>query len=169
MMDGRKVMITVRAREAADLDAITALMGCPGVVRGTLQLPLRSLDERREQYAHRAPGSHSVVAEINGRVVGQLGLQVEQNPRRRHVGSIGMAVHDDFQGRGVGSALLTAILDLADRWLALRRIELEVYTDNAPAIHLYEKFGFVREGQLRDYAFRDGGYIDAFFMARLLP
>ena len=168
-MEQPKPTIIVRAREGADLDAITMLMGCPGVVRGTLQLPLRSLDERREQYARRAPGTHSLVAEIDRRVVGQLGLHVEQNPRRRHVGSIGMAVHDDFQGRGVGSALLTAILDLADRWLALRRIELEVYTDNAAAIGLYEKFGFVREGRLRDYAFRDGGYIDAFFMARVLP
>ena len=160
--------ITVRAREVADLDAITTLMNCPGVIRGTLQLPLRSLDERREQFARRGPGTHSLVADSDGRVVGQLGLHVEQNPRRRHVGSIGMAVHDDFQGRGVGSALLVAILELADRWLALRRIELEVYTDNAAAIALYEKFGFVQEGQLRDYAFRDGGYIDAFFMARVL-
>ncbi|HEY8601257.1 MAG TPA: GNAT family N-acetyltransferase [Thermomicrobiales bacterium] len=168
-MAGRTATITVRARESTDLEAITTLMDCPGVVRGTLQLPLRSLDERREQYGVRVPGTHSVVAEIDGRVVGQLGLHVEQSPRRRYVGSIGMAVHDDFGGRGVGSALLAAILELADRWLALRRIELTVYTDNAAAIGLYEKFGFVREGHLRDYAFRDGDYVDAFFMARVLP
>lgn len=151
----------------ADLEAVAALMNCPGVVRGTLQLPWRSLDERREQFARRPPGVHSVVAEIEGRVVGQLGLHVEQHPRRRHVASLGMAVHDDFQGRGVGSALLAACLDLADRWLDLRRVELEVYADNAPAIHLYEKFGFAREGLLRDYAFRDGAYTDAYAMARL--
>lgn len=159
--------IVVRPREASDLEALAALMSCPGVIRGTLQLPWRSLDDRREQFARRAPGAHSFVAEIDRRVVGQLGLQSEQNPRRRHVGSIGMAVHDDFAGRGVGSALLAACLDLADRWLDLRRIELEVYTDNAPAIHLYEKFGFEREGTLREYAFRDGGYTDAYLMARI--
>lgn len=161
------VPITIRPREAADLEALAALMNCPGVVRGTLQLPWRSLEERREQFARRAPGGHSFVAEIERRVVGQLGLQGEQNPRRRHVGAIGMAVHDDFQGRGVGSALLVACLDLADRWLDLRRIELEVYTDNLAAIHLYEKFGFEREGLLREYAFRDGSYTDAFLMARV--
>lgn len=163
------IPIVVRPREASDLEAVAALMNCPGVVRGTLQLPWRSLDDRREQYARRAPDAHSFVAEIERRVVGQLGLHGEQNPRRRHVGSIGMAVHDDFVGRGVGSALLAACLDLADRWLDLRRVELEVYTDNAPAIHLYEKFGFAREGTLRDYAFRDGGYTDAYLMARLRP
>jgi len=159
--------IRIRAREARDLTAITALFSCPGVIRGTLQLPFRSEDERREQFERRPPGAHFLVAEIDGRVVGQLGLQVQQSPRRRHCGGIGMAVHDDFAGRGVGSALAAAALELADRWLALRRIELEVYTDNAAAIALYEKFGFVREGTLRDFAFRDGGYVDAYLMARV--
>jgi L-phenylalanine/L-methionine N-acetyltransferase len=78
-----------------------------------------------------------------------------------------MAVHDDFQGRGVGSALMAAMLDLADNWLNLRRIELEVYADNAPAVRLYEKFGFAIEGTLRDFAFRDGEYVDAYLMARV--
>lgn len=159
--------ISVRAREARDLEAVHEIMNCPGVVRGTLQLPLRSLDARRDQYAQRPPGAHSLVAEIDGRVVGQLGLHVVQNPRRHHVGSIGMGVHDDFQGRGVGSALLAAALDLADKWLGLRRIELQVYTDNAAAIHLYERFGFAIEGTMRDFAIRDGGFVDAYAMARV--
>jgi putative acetyltransferase len=59
--------------------------------------------------------------------------------------------------------------DLADRWLPVRRIELTVYVDNAPAIALYTRFGFEREGLLRQYALRDGGYIDAYAMARLRP
>jgi len=159
--------IRIRAREARDLAAITALFSCPEVIRGTLQLPFRSEDERREQFERQPPGAHFLVAEIDGRVVGQLGLQAQQHPRRRHCGGLGMAVHDDFAGRGVGGTLVAAALELADRWLALRRIELEVYTDNAAAIALYEKFGFVREGILRDFAFRDGGYVDAYAMARV--
>lgn len=83
--------------------------------------------------------------------------------------SVGMAVRDDWQGKGVGSALMQAATELADRWLNLTRLELAVYTDNAPAIHLYEKFGFVREGTLRQYAFRDGVFVDAYAMARLRP
>jgi hypothetical protein len=76
-------------------------------------------------------------------------------------------VRDDWQRRGVGSALLTAALDLADRWLNYRRLELTVYTDNTAAVTLYRKFGFVIEGTHRDFAFRDGRYVDAFAMARL--
>jgi putative acetyltransferase len=89
--------------------------------------------------------------------------------RRRHAGAIGLIVHDESQGKGIGSALMHAGVDLADKWLNLTRLELEVYTDNAPAIHLYERFGFEREGTLRQYAFRDGNYVDAYLMARLRP
>ena len=159
--------INVRAREPRDIEAVHEIMSCPGVTRGTLQLPLRSLEGRREQYTQPRLETHSLIAEIDGRVVGVLGLHIEPPARRRHVGSIGMGVHDDFQGQGVGSALMSAMINLADKWLNLRRIELEVYTDNAPAIHLYEKFGFVTEGTMRDYAFRDGEYTDAYKMARV--
>jgi putative acetyltransferase len=76
-------------------------------------------------------------------------------------------VHVDYQGRGVGSALMAAAIDLAENWLNISRIELEVYPDNAPALALYEKFGFEREGILRDFAFRDGQYVDSILMARL--
>jgi putative acetyltransferase len=58
---------------------------------------------------------------------------------------------------------------MADRWLNLVRLELEVYTDNEAAIRLYERFGFEREGTMRQYAFRDGLYVDAYAMARIRP
>lgn len=111
--------------------------------------------------------AHHLVAEIDTRVVGSLGLHTETSPRQRYIGSIGMTVHDDFQGRGVGTALMTAMIDLADNWLGLHRIELHVYTDNALAVHLYEKFGFVIEGTARQFALRGGMYVDAYAMARL--
>ena len=62
---------------------------------------------------------------------------------------------------------MQAAVDLADNWLNLSRLELEVYTDNEPAIRLYRKFGFAVEGTLVRFAFRDGRYVDAFAMARL--
>jgi putative acetyltransferase len=80
-----------------------------------------------------------------------------------------MCVHDEWQGKGVGGALMRAGLDLADNWLNLTRLELEVYADNEPAIRLYERFGFEHEGTLRQHAFRDGRYVDSYMMARLRP
>ncbi len=76
-------------------------------------------------------------------------------------------MHDAYAGRGVGTALMAAMIDLADRWLNLKRLQLQVWVDNAPAIALYEKFGFEREGVLRAEGFRDGAYVDALAMARV--
>ena len=151
------------------MDALNEVFNCPGVIHGTLQLPFRSVEERRQRFATFSASSdrHSLVAEVDGRVVGALGLHVEQAARRRHVGSIGMGVHDDFQGRGVGSALMAAMIELADNWLGLRRIELTVYADNPAAIHLYQKFGFVIEGTASQYAWRAGAWVDAHYMARV--
>jgi putative acetyltransferase len=85
----------------------------------------------------------------------------------RHVGSIGMAVRDDWQGKGVGTALMEAALDLADNWLNLTRMELRVYVDNLAAVALYKRFGFEIEGTHRRLAFRNGEYVDAYSMARI--
>jgi L-phenylalanine/L-methionine N-acetyltransferase len=51
--------------------------------------------------------------------------------------------------------------------LRVRRLELAVYVDNAPAIALYKKFGFAVEGTRRAAAFRDGAFVDDYVMARL--
>lgn len=158
--------VRIRAAEMDDAEALHELFACPGVIANTLQLPWRSLEYRRSRLQP-DPNAHRLVALVGGRVVGNLGLHVEQNPRRRDCASMGMAVHDAYQGQGVGSALVAAMVDLADNWLGLRRVELTVYVDNTPAIHLYEKFGFAIEGTLRAFALRAGAYVDAYAMARL--
>jgi putative acetyltransferase len=161
--------ILLRAREPEDAEDIAEIFACPSVVAGTLQLPFRSRTERRERLTQHHDGVHHLVAEIDGQAVGTLGLHVETSPRRRHCGGIGMAVHERVQRQGVGTALLAAAIDLADNWLGLRRLELHVYPDNAAGIRLYEKFGFVVEGTARDFALRDGVFVDALMMARIRP
>ena len=68
---------------------------------------------------------------------------------------------------GVGSALLSAAIDCCDKWMGVSRIEIEVYTDNAAALALYKKHGFVVEGTCLNYALRDGQYVSAHVMARV--
>lgn len=159
--------ITVRHAEPDDYEAMHRIFSGPLAVAGTLQLPLQSVDRSRHRLAETEPGTYRLVACADGEVVGTIGLHTLSNPRRKHVADIGMAVRDDWQGKGVGSALLAAALDLADNWLNIQRVELTVYTDNAAAIALYQKFDFAIEGTHPRYAFRAGTYVDAYTMARV--
>ena len=162
--------ITIRRAEPSDCEALYKVFTCPKVIWGTLQLPYPSLEFWRKRLAEPGEGKYSYVALVEGQVVGHLGLGTNpQRPRRQHAGGIGMAVHDDFQGRGVGTALLETAIDMADNWLNLQRLELTVFVDNEPAIHLYKKCGFVIEGRFPRYAFRAGQYIDVYEMGRLRP
>ena len=162
------VNVSVRHAEPDDAEALHRILSSPRAMEGTLQLPLQSVEKRRQWLSEMPEGFHHLVACVEGEVVGSLGLGTFPTRwRRRHVGEIGMAVRDDWQGKGVGTALMQAALDLADNWLNLTRIELEVYTDNTAGVALYKKFGFEIEGTHRRFAFRGGEYVDAYSMARV--
>jgi putative acetyltransferase len=156
----------IRAVEPEDFADIAEIYEQPGAIAGTLQMPFRSKQFRRERMASRPPGSTHLAAIAEGKVIGTSFLGRFED-RRSHVGSVGMGVHDAWAGKGAGTALMGAMVGLADNWLGLKRLELTVYADNTRAIGLYERFGFVREGLHKDFALRDGAFVDALAMARL--
>lgn len=164
-MTDRIQNLIVRAYEESDIPEITLLYNQRSVAAGTLQIPLMSTRERTERF-RATTEIRQIVAELDGKVIGHAGLNCFRG-RRAHVAQVGMGVDEEFQGRGVGSALMEALLDLADNWYNIARVELTVYADNAAAIALYKKYGFVEEGRHPAYAFREGAYTEALSMARL--
>jgi putative acetyltransferase len=111
--------------------------------------------------------ARAIVAEAASGIVG-IGMLKTALNRRAHCGSIELvAVHEAWQRRGVGSALMAALLDIADNWLNLKRLHLAVLADNAAAVALYLRFGFVEEVTKRAEIFRAGGFADAQSMARV--
>lgn len=159
--------VRIRRAEPDDAEAFYDIQSGESAYGNTLQLPYPSIAMWRKRLADPSDSIITLVAVVAERVVGSISVSVVQRPRRRHVGHIGMAVHEQFQSQGIGTALMTAAIDVAENWLNLHRLELDVYTDNERAIRLYERFGFEREGTMRRHAFRDGKYVDAHLMARL--
>jgi L-phenylalanine/L-methionine N-acetyltransferase len=164
-MDAGK--IEIRSAEPEDYGALQLLHAQPKVIHGTMQVPYTSQEIWRKRCLERPENLRVLVACVQGGIVGSAAVSIPASVRRRHVGELGLVVHDAWHRRGIGAALLGSLLHLADRWLNLTRTELTVFTDNTPAIALYEKSGFVREGKLERYAFRDGEYADVYAMARL--
>jgi putative acetyltransferase len=160
--------LAIRAARVSDFEGVAAISAMPGFRHGTLRLPFRSPDETRRYLECIGPDDVSLVAVLDGEVVGNCGFNRGKG-RRGHVAGVGMGVHDGHVGRGIGTALLGTLIEAADRWYAVRRLELSVYTDNAGAIRLYRRFGFAEEGVARGDAFRDGRYVDTLRMARIRP
>lgn len=164
---------TLRRARPTDAEAFARMMQEHEVFRQLLQLPFPDAELWRtrlsSQNAPNSPELH-LVAEVQGEVIASAGLHpVGTQLRRRHVMALGMSVATPWQGRGVGSALMTELCSYADNWLGVLRIELGVYADNLPAQALYRKFGFELEGRQRAFALRDGEYVDSLMMARLHP
>lgn len=120
--------------------------------------------------ADNPPEAH-LVAELHGGVVGYVKLKpATRLPENAHVIQVqGLAVHPSARRHGVAAALLTAAeRDARER--GARKLTLRVLGSNAPAIRLYEKLGFAREGQLLDEFCINGRYVDDVVMAKyLLP
>ena len=90
----------------------------------------------------------AIVAEADGHVVGMCDIHRSvPGSETDHVGTLGIAIVKGYRAKGVGKALLAEALRKAKGKFEL--IVLKVVDGNAPARHLYEKFGFKEYGKLR--------------------
>ncbi|MBI5278712.1 MAG: GNAT family N-acetyltransferase [Burkholderiales bacterium] len=166
----RAEAVTIRAMEPSDAAGVSALIGRPGTFEGTLQLPDMAVASRVEHMQKIEPGTCRLVAEADGEIVGSAGLHLAGlSMRRQHVRMLGIGIAEEWQGKGLGRRLIERLLQWADNWAGILRVELVVHADNDPAIALYRSFGFVEEGRHRAYAIKNGRFIDALCMARLHP
>lgn len=160
--------LILRAPVAEDVVPLTEATNMPGVRAGTLRLPYTSHALFRERLTSPSPGTHAVVACWDGHPAGYGALMLGQG-RQRHQGELLLFVHDDFWGRGIGRALLAALIDLADNWYGLTRLGLEAAPGNTRALAMYEAAGFLREGLKRGDVISNGQLEDTVVMGRLRP
>jgi putative acetyltransferase len=158
--------LLIRPVRAEDAEAVNAIRRQPSVMEFTMGMPSERISTNRAFLESLGPDDHVLIAEVEGQVAGMAGLHVASG-KRRHVGTIGIMVHESFQGQGVGAALMEALLDIADSWLGLVRVELDVLSDNTRALQLNERLGFVIEGTKRKDFFGQGRYADVHVMARV--
>jgi putative acetyltransferase len=158
--------LKLRALRVSDVEQFHAMWQLPAVVNGNPHVPFQTLASSREYLEKLAAPEIAIAATVGDTLVGEAEFTPFKG-RRAHAASIGIGVHDAWHRRGIGSALMAELLDLADNWLGLRRLELHVFADNHAALALYRKFGFEIEAHQRGAVLRRGVLIDCYFMARL--
>lgn len=163
-------MTDVRIRRATpdDVEAIVDLFVAvveEGRWLGT-QAPV-DREAQREQFLAETRASTecaSLVAVAGDRVVGHA--RVDVTPY--NVAGLGMMVDAGWRGRGVGGALVRAVIE-ATRELGAHKLALQVWPHNEAARRLYLRHGFVEEGILRrHYPRRNGELWDAVIMGLVL-
>jgi len=110
----------------------------------------------------------AVIKEKNEqRIIGSASLKFNPNEHSKHKAELGITVHDEYQNLGIGTALVNHLLNIA-QMKKLRKVWLQVNTNNNIAVHIYKKAGFQIEGKLIKERFINGKYRDEYRMAILI-
>ncbi|HDX9578696.1 TPA: GNAT family N-acetyltransferase [Bacillus pseudomycoides] len=160
--------VTIRPVQMQDASAIHRICIQDDVLPYMVFLPSMRIDAMENRIRNLGPNQFEFVAELDGNVVGFVGLTQGQG-RRSHLGDLFMGVDCEYHNKGIGKALLTKILDLTDNWLMLERVELGVLETNPGAKALYEKFGFQEEGIKKGSLKANGKFVDEIMMSRFRP
>lgn len=126
-----------------------------------------SAERRYLKAIRKHPDAAVFVAESNGGIVGRLSISRDAHPASDHVADLGLMVSRAHRRQGIGLALM----ETAEQWAreaGVRKLELHVFPHNVPAIRLYEKLGYEREGLRRGHYRRGDDLIDAILMAKVV-
>lgn len=134
--------IVIRPVRREDLPAISNLeRGC---------FTMYNLNARQLQYLCQRPSAVFLVAEVDGKIVGE-GIALVRHHKHSVSGrAYSLAVDPAYRGRGIGEKLMREMIEQL-RLRNVRRIYLEVEASNASAIKLYQRIGFGKIGSLPDY------------------
>lgn len=162
-------MIDIRAIAGEDIEQFSAALG--SVISERLYLASTELPQlegiRKFVENNIDKGYPQIVAVHQGKVIGWCDIVANSPAEFAHVGRLGMGVIADYRGQGIGKRLITSCLERAAR-AGFEKVSLQVYSDNTPAIRLYEQSGFEREGQLLRARKIDNSYQNIVLMGKFL-
>jgi phosphinothricin acetyltransferase len=163
----------VRASTDADVSAMLAIYR-HHISRGLGDLggyeaePLEDEDMKRRRKNMSKSRLPHLVADVDGAVAGYAyAVPFRKRPAYRYSLKHSIYVHHAFVNRGVGRALLPALMD-ACASAGYRQLIGYIDASNIASLRLHEAFGFVRVGLLPAVGFKFGQWIDSVMMQRAL-
>jgi len=161
--------LSIRDALLADAAAIAAIYNQGILDRiATLETEERTPEERQQWLAKRGSRHPVLVAEVDRRLVGWGSLN-QFNPRKAYdfVADFSVYIDRDWRGKGVGSALLSALIARAKQ-LEYHKMVLSAFPWNTAGMALYQKHGFRTVGTYKEQGLLDDGWVDTVIMEKIL-
>jgi phosphinothricin acetyltransferase len=163
--------VAVRPAEDADVPAIAGIYA-HHVLHGLASFELDPPDEHeiaRRRAGVLALGLPYLVAEDRGVIAGYAyASYYRTRPAYRYTLENSVYIREDCRGRGVGSALLAALIAACEKLGYRQMIAVIGDSANHASIRLHEKFGFARAGLLPSVGWKFGRWVDSVLMQRAL-
>ena len=121
-------------------------------------------EERFIDTCKESKNSLFLIGECEGEIVACLTFSGGSRPRIKHYGEFGITVLKSYWGFGIGRAMLEYLIKWAGESNIIKKVNLKVRADNARAIALYKKLGFVMEGAISRFFYYDGKFYDVYAM-----
>lgn len=169
------VDVTIRESRPEDAEELLAVTKKIGSETEFLVMDESGMSLTPEQLAvqlaafQESPNNLSLVALVDGQIVGLGSILAESNRRVSHIGELGISILKEYWGMGLGSVMMEEMLAWAEETEILRRIELTVQVRNQRAVALYKRFGFTIEATISRGARSDEGeFLDTYLMSIMI-
>ena len=156
--------VNVRAAEADDADAVTAVWAASGAEISPQYAPYPSHAAFRQALENMRADRRVLVAEADGQIVGVAELRLHEG-RRAHSADLALVTRP--QAEAAQEALLAAALELGENWLQITRTVTYIYADRPAQTGWWLAHGFEIEGTLQRAAYRAGQMVGLHVLARL--
>jgi Acetyltransferases, including N-acetylases of ribosomal proteins len=168
LKDGRQILL----RHVEVSDAARVIEFVRGFVYDEEYVPLvegefnPTLEEEEQLLSNYVERSNALflVAEFEGKIVGNINVDGNQRQILRHTAVFGMGMHKEWQSCGLGTAILEAAISWAKSNAELEILFLQVYAENEAGLALYRKMGFIQHGRIPNFFKQNGRYHDEIAM-----
>lgn len=166
-MKEKPVELSLRFTEEEDAPFIKKWLSDAEVLRWFPLVEEREIDDAVKIWISYVKQKSSLTALWNGVPCGSAVLNLQSFQRLSHTCLLTILVEESKRGLGIGTALLSALIDLARDVFHIEVLHLEVYEDN-PAMGLYYKMGFEVFGTQKNFTRESDRYRSKIFMQKIL-
>ncbi|MFD0903311.1 GNAT family N-acetyltransferase [Actinomadura sediminis] len=167
--------LLLRRASPDDLDATWAFRRLPET-QEWVTAAVKTYDDYRERFLREKLLADLLVIELDGRVIGDLTLKVQDAWAQEEVadqaenvhGELGWTLDPSYGGKGYATEAVRALIDISFNGLGLRRLHAECFYDNESSWRLMERVGMRREQHtVKDSLHRTRGWLDGLAYALL--